>query len=269
MEVCLTSTVGGAFAMTGYTDWLAAGQPYVDAQPVRDLSATLKRHGYTVYTRGDNSHMNASPPEDHTPFSLTGWPVPSARWYGHALDIMPPAAGSGLPSLDMLGSQLVLDRNSGVSGATAIKYMNWTPAGRLQPRQDSWEPGHAVRDSSDAGHIHISFRSDTTHSSIASGYDPVARLRGSGTIAVTGNTPAAAPPWPGRYVKLANPMMHGDDARTWQAQMTHRGWVISADGWWGPQSDHILRAFQAEKNLSVDGVLGPQSWTAAWTLPVT
>lgn len=253
--------------MSGFTDWEHAGEPYTDAQPVADFAATLRRRGYTVYTRGDNSHMRADPPEDHTPFSATGWPVSSPRWYGHAADVMPPPAGSGLPSLARLGSQLVLDRNTGVAGASVIKYLNWTPAGRTQPRHDSWEPTHAVRDSSDAGHIHVSFRSDCTHSAAMAGYDPVARLGGSTPTPTP--APSPAPPWPGRYVALTTPMLHGDDVRTWQAQMAHRGWTVSVDGWFGAQSDRVLRAFQGEKSLTVDGVLGPKSWAAAWTAPVT
>jgi peptidoglycan hydrolase-like protein with peptidoglycan-binding domain len=59
------------------------------------------------------------------------------------------------------------------------------------------------------------------------------------------------------------------DLKTWQAQMAKRGWDIRADGVFGPQTQRVLTSFQAEKRLSVDGLLGPQSWTAAWTAAVT
>jgi hypothetical protein len=56
---------------------------------------------------------------------------------------------------------------------------------------------------------------------------------------------------------------------TWQAQMAARGWVITADGMYGSQSDGTCRAFQAEKGIRVDGKVGPSTWAASWTSPVT
>lgn len=57
--------------------------------------------------------------------------------------------------------------------------------------------------------------------------------------------------------------------RTWQARMAERGWTITVDGLFGPQTEYVLRQFQSEKGLAVDGLLGPVSWSAAWTTPVT
>jgi hypothetical protein len=55
----------------------------------------------------------------------------------------------------------------------------------------------------------------------------------------------------------------------WQHQMATRGWVIAQDGCFGPASDKVARLFQAEKGLSVDGKVGPQTWAETWTAPVT
>lgn len=93
-----------------------------------------------------------------------------------------------------------------------------------------------------------------------------------------------APPWPLPSTHLIGPNPHrrvtwhdghGDDARgrdairTWQQQMKTRGWSIKVDGLWGNESTRVLRAFQAEKRLGVDGILGPNSWRAAWTEGIT
>lgn len=78
-----------------------------------------------------------------------------------------------------------------------------------------------------------------------------------------------APAWPGRYLLLSDPMMNGGDVRQWQDQMVHRGWRMSADGWYGLESLSVCKSYQAEKGLPVDGVVGPQTWTAAWTAPIT
>lgn len=78
-----------------------------------------------------------------------------------------------------------------------------------------------------------------------------------------------APRWPGRYLRNQSPMIHGDDVRDWQQRMAVRGWRIAVDGWYGPASAAVCRAFQQEKHLSVDGVVGPVTWAAAWNAPVT
>ncbi|WP_329562582.1 GH25 family lysozyme [Kitasatospora sp. NBC_01266] len=79
----------------------------------------------------------------------------------------------------------------------------------------------------------------------------------------------AGPPWPGEYLRLQSPMLHDDNVRTWQQRMNDRGWALTVDGWYGQQSDSICRQFQQEKGLTVDGIVGPASWAAAWADPVT
>jgi len=59
---------------------------------------------------------------------------------------------------------------------------------------------------------------------------------------------------------------------TWQRQMIARGWNLGssgADGKFGSQSSSVARQFQQEKGLSVDGLVGPQTWSTSWTAPVT
>lgn len=80
---------------------------------------------------------------------------------------------------------------------------------------------------------------------------------------------SAVPAWPGRYLMVQSPMMRGGDVREWQQRMRDRGWRIDVDGWYGPASAAVARAFQAEKGLGVDGVVGPATWAAAWSAPVT
>lgn len=56
--------------------------------------------------------------------------------------------------------------------------------------------------------------------------------------------------------------------RAWQARMRKRGWAISVDGLYGPATAKVARAFQAEKGLAVDGLVGSATWRAAWSSPV-
>lgn len=86
-----------------------------------------------------------------------------------------------------------------------------------------------------------------------------------------------SPVWPGRYIALRTPpFMQGDDVLTWQQQMIKRGWDFGSggstgkgdDGVFDERCDEVLREFQGQKGLEVDGVLGAGSWKAAWLLPV-
>ena len=62
---------------------------------------------------------------------------------------------------------------------------------------------------------------------------------------------------------------HRKDLRRWQQRMRERGWSITPDGYYGPETARVARQFQAEKRLGVDGLIGPATWDAAFRLPVT
>jgi peptidoglycan hydrolase-like protein with peptidoglycan-binding domain len=82
----------------------------------------------------------------------------------------------------------------------------------------------------------------------------------------TVSPPGEHPPWPGIYLIAVT---SDPSARTWQAQMQKRGWVIDVDGIYGGQSAEVCMQFQLEKALSdVDGVVGPETWQASFSLPV-
>jgi cell wall-associated NlpC family hydrolase len=101
-----------------------------------------------------------------------------------------------------------------------------------------------------------------THAAYVPGlrYAPVARR----TTAATGS----ATRWPGRFL-MQPPAMSGSDVRAWQARMRARGWPIAVDGVYGPMSESVCRSFQAQKGLTADGVVGPETWHAAWVAPIT
>lgn len=167
-----------ATGLTLYRAWVADGKPFQLAHPLVTIRDLLRGYGYTVYDIGDDAHLTRTKPEDHTPYSQTGWPQSSPYGWGFALDIMPPTK-VGLPSLAELGAQLYADRQAGIAGVGWLKYMNWEP-GDGGCYQDRWQPTHARSDSSDRGHIHLSARTDYQTSTAAVGYDPVARARGEG-----------------------------------------------------------------------------------------
>ena len=65
----------------------------------------------------------------------------------------------------------------------------------------------------------------------------------------------------------------------WTRQLVRRGWAIGKgkrwlskagnDGKYGPEYRALIRAFQDDQGLTVDGLLGPATWNAAYRNPVT
>jgi N-acetyl-anhydromuramyl-L-alanine amidase AmpD len=88
------------------------------------------------------------------------------------------------------------------------------------------------------------------------------------------------PLWRGDPIGEHRPLRADARVLAWQRKMRDRGWDLVVDGKFGTSSARALVAFQEEKRaegwcdsrgrlLEADGVLGPQSWEAAWTAPVT
>jgi len=104
------------------------------------------------------------------------------------------------------------------------------------------------------------------------GYPPYAAsgTPGSGAAhpaasALTAQAARVAPPFPG----LLRNGSKGDAVRTMQQRLLARGWQLGVDGEFGPQTEHVVRGFQKDKGLVVDGEVGPLTWGALWTTPVT
>jgi peptidoglycan hydrolase-like protein with peptidoglycan-binding domain len=64
---------------------------------------------------------------------------------------------------------------------------------------------------------------------------------------------------------------HSADLLIWQRRMRARGWTaIRLTGHYDDSGmPTVVKQFQAEKRLATDGLVGPQTWAAAWTAPVT
>jgi hypothetical protein len=84
-------------------------------------------------------------------------------------------------------------------------------------------------------------------------------------------TAGPAPAFDGTTLDTSLIGSHRDDVATWQQRMANRGWTIAVDGYFGPQSASVARAFATEKGLSTPtpGSVDAGAWQAAWTAPVT
>lgn len=76
--------------------------------------------------------------------------------------------------------------------------------------------------------------------------------------------PQYVPPFPGL---TREGMLNSSITRAYQQRLKDRGWRIAVDGDHGPGTSDILRKFQAEKKLVVDGIGGQGTWRALWTSP--
>ena len=82
---------------------------------------------------------------------------------------------------------------------------------------------------------------------------------------------AAAPAFPGHVLSTADVRSARGDVAQWQRRMRQRGWDLSVDGHFGPQSAGVATRFAAEKHLSpaAKGTVDAAVWAAAWALPVS
>ena len=68
-------------------------------------------------------------------------------------------------------------------------------------------------------------------------------------------------PYPG-ILRLG---MQSQNVKNYQTCMRARGWNLVSDGIFGPRTREVTLAFQKEKKLTIDGVVGPQTWKAAFS----
>lgn len=100
----------------------------------------------------------------------------------------------------------------------------------------------------------------------AGAFNPSAPVKRPPAAAVKHEPAVQAPAFPG--VNLHNGST-GAAVRRLQKRLSDRHWSIKVDGDFGDKTEAIVRAFQDEKGLTVDGIVGPNTWQALWTAPVT
>lgn len=69
----------------------------------------------------------------------------------------------------------------------------------------------------------------------------------------------------GPALPLAEPNGARPTIQAFQQRLRDRGWNVTVDGFYGPQTRDVLRKFQNEKGLIADGIGGGATWVALWT----
>lgn len=172
-------------ASKAYSEWVAAGRPLEPCQPVREFVELMRiafpraadQHQFSWYA--NEEHYQANPPLDHTPFSATGWPLPSPRWVVNATDIMHrPDLGV---DCHILFQYWIGEARAG--RMPWLKYIIWQ--GKLYHSRT----GFMVAEDNEGhfDHIHLSFRTDYRYASLGSWSPVPGKDKPMRTMLVTGN----------------------------------------------------------------------------------
>ncbi|PSP08948.1 MAG: hypothetical protein BRC49_14545, partial [Cyanobacteria bacterium SW_10_48_33] len=95
----------------------------------------------------------------------------------------------------------------------------------------------------------------------------------SGTIALDGeeiSVEQASPDYPGYLLEYepGEPLEDRPAVKQWQKQMKKEGYDIGedgVDGIYGPDTEAATKKFQNDKEIKVDGIVGPNTWEAAFS----
>ncbi len=72
-----------------------------------------------------------------------------------------------------------------------------------------------------------------------------------------------APVWPGTYICGSN-NMGTNDRELWAAEAQRKGFPVTSDGACSADNQVWIRQLQASRGISVDGIVGPQTWAATF-----
>lgn len=75
-------------------------------------------------------------------------------------------------------------------------------------------------------------------------------------------------PYPGHELKkVTNYTTPDQDVLHFQTKLNLNNYNLTVDGFFGPQTDTVVRKFQKDQNLAIDGIVGPLTWGYIRILP--
>lgn len=224
-------------------------------------------------TIGDAAHASRS--SDHNP-----WVIVGGQGVVRAIDITANGIDAG-----WLAESL---RQAGAAGDHRLTGGGYVIFNRRITKPDFSGWANYTGSNPHIKHVHTSFSRNQA------GFDDPSPWAFLGGIAPPPPPPGGAPAFPlppgfyfgprsGPRESISGMARDGSD-RQWrpalqkfQQRMLDRGWKMprfGADGMYGEtlqdsEVGQVVLAFQREKGLGVDGLIGPQTWAAAWTAPIT
>lgn len=136
-----------------YYEWDRLGRPLEPARPIREIVGAWIRafpraaaiNLFSWYA--DEAHYQGEPPEDHTPYSATGEPLPSPRWVVFATDLMHrPDLGV---DCNVLMPYYLAEARAG--RMPWVKYLIWQA--KLYHYRDGFKTAHPNSGHFDHGHL--------------------------------------------------------------------------------------------------------------------
>lgn len=239
--------------------WINEGGVWHPAVPILELEQAIYQMlgapAGSVQVIGNDLHLDAEPPEDHTPYSETGWPVTTPHLIVTALDY----AG---PGWEALFDHLINERMAG--RFLWIKYINF------KGLHHRWEPNYQGSTSTDdKGHGHLSIASNWCF--ISTGLTPAQLVGAAGDPTPT---PTPAPTTVkdtimSDWTTLA-PGSTGQQVRDAQGLLNANGAGLNLDGLYGPKTTAAAQLFQVTHNVANsvradgtgDGQIGPRTLLA-------
>lgn len=187
-------------ATSEYNAWNAKGRPYTVALPIKQFVDQARAAGIGILgVIGNESHLKANTPEDHTPFSHTAWPRALPGYVVTACDI---ADG---PWSDRILATAKDGR------LPQVKYLNFR--GHHYNVKRGWQ-----QESSGDQHLHISVRTDHLNTPLA--VNPfvaqAAPAKKGDAVAILGRTQADATVYLGDGFKC-RPVTSMDQANRYAA----------------------------------------------------
>jgi len=75
-------------AVSAYYAWVDAGRPVSRPRWLTEIKALAREHGVPFLgDLGNDAHLQTPRPQDHTPFSVTEYPVQISGWWINAIDL--------------------------------------------------------------------------------------------------------------------------------------------------------------------------------------
>lgn len=147
-----------------YDRWVAAGKPLQPCRPIREFVGLLEQafpvaasaHLFSWFT--NDAHLLADPPEDHTPFSATGWPTATPFGIVTATDVMH-RVDLGVDCAQLVPYWLAECKAGRMRW---VKYINWQ--GKRYDVRNGWAGVPTV---GHFDHAHLSARTDNLDTTLA------------------------------------------------------------------------------------------------------
>jgi lysozyme len=146
-------------------------------------------------------------------------------------------------------------------GARPLWLAAYTANPKLPASWDRWTLWQYSDGSQNGGTAVPGLRGPVDQNHFDGGEEGLLALCKDEMVAAPTPVPGVGPAWPGVFfVWPHTPPVAGDGVRAFQTRLIALGFELDADGLYGPESRAACRAFQRDRGLTPDGIVGPRTW---------